>query len=150
MLDEKIIYEEDISEKLNNILYEKLEDFNIKEEEKQVIKQNLINNIKNNDKQLNSEDSILLFALNIYIEKEIKYFKKLEQYSNFKKNYTKKVYCAIILGIILPLLFTGFLINLKYKLIMLLYIIFSILIASFYVIILEYINQYLKNELEIR
>ena len=140
-----------------NNIYEKiinknLSDFNITDEQKQIVKENLIKKFEDNKNEngINEEDKALYLAINICIEKEIDYIKKLEQYKDFKKNYNKKILSSITFGIIIPLLFTGFLINLKYKLIMLLYIIFSIIISSFYIIILEYINHSLKTELKIR
>lgn len=146
-----------IDEKVINMIDSYLFEIEANEQNRIEIKQNFINKLKYNiyesnlyESDFNQLDAILFETIKISIEKECEMQDKLNKYNTFKKDYNKKIYFSIILGIILPLLSTGFVFDLKYKLIILLYIIFSVIVSSLYIIILEYINYNLKLELKIK
>lgn len=139
---------------VDEIIESGLKRFELDANYNEIIKQNLKSKLENFCKQYNinfeDNDAIFLASINICLENELNILRKLEELNNFEKSYKRKVFRAILFGIILPILLTIFVFELEYKLIILIYIIFSIIISSFYIIVLEYIDYYKRKELKIK
>lgn len=140
-------------ENLDVTIEKALLEFNLQEQDKEYLKQNLKNKLQQNDKHIQGNtlqnDYFFYSSIKLCIENEINILQVKKDYEVFKKGHMKKVYMAIFFGIILPILATNLIFQLKYKLLILIFVIISILVSCFYIIVLEYIDYSYKKSLNI-
>ena len=140
-------------ENLDVAIEKALLEFNLQEQDKEYLKQNLKNKLQQNDKHIQGNtlqnDYFFYSSIKLCIENEINILQVKKDYEVFKKGHMKKVYMAIFFGIILPILATNLIFQLKYKLLILIFVIISILVSCFYIIVLEYIDYSYKKSLNI-
>ena len=141
-------------ENIDKIIEKNLIKFELDEKQNEIVKQNLKEKVEKyyeeNNINFNNDKELLSASINICLKNEINILWKIEELRNFKSSYRKKIYLTILFGIIIPILFTVFVVDVEYKLIILVYIICSILISSFYIIVLEYIDYSKKKELNLK
>lgn len=109
----------------------------------------ILQNLKSNLLSLGDYQTSTSYYLHLCILNELEMFKKLKRYQSFKKHYNKKVFLAIVFGILFPLFLTIFIYQLKYKLLILIFVILSIISSAFYIIVLEYLDSFYKKELNL-
>lgn len=140
-------------ENLDITIEKVLLEFNLQEQDKEYLKENLKNKLQQNAKHIQGNtlqnDYFFYSSIKICIENEINILQVKKDYEVFKKGHMKKVYMAIFFGIILPILATNLIFQLKYKLLILIFVIISILVSCFYIIVLEYIDYSYKKSLNI-
>lgn len=140
-------------ENLDVTIEKVLLEFNLQEQDKEYLKENLKNKLQQDAKHMQGDtlqnDYFFYSSIKICIENEINILQVKKDYEVFKKGHMKKVYMAIFFGIILPILATNLIFQLKYKLLILIFVIISILVSCFYIIVLEYIDYSYKKSLNI-